>query len=869
MPTPEPVVGRGHEQEKLGARLTSRAGLITLVGPGGVGKTTLAQAVLRTLTSTGALREGLFVDVSESASGNGVIGRVGAALSLSVEGVRTAREAAARIGVALAARGPCLVVIDNAEQVLHDLAELVHGWLLAAPELRLLVTSREPLGVVAEEVMPLEVLPIGAAMELFEQRARAARPDLTLADVDPPRLRDIVEQLDRLPLAIELAAARLEVLSLEQLRERLGQQLKLLKSAFVRGPERHRALSATIAWSWDLLGDDERAALAQTSVFRGGFTLDAAEAVLETAGEVLDALHALKRKSLVTIVRGERPRFALLETVRAFASERLDDLGERGAVELRHARYFARPPRGTTDAFAIADETDNLVAAHRYARAGAPREAAELALLLARLLAPRVPVALRMTFLDDAVADAERAAEPELRARAHLERAELRRARGEHSEAEDDLDAATNALEGASASDALLAAVWSARGALYGQRGDLKAADDAIARALAASAHAPEVRAVALMRRFALRIVEERLDEAEVVGSEALALLERSGDLRNQGVTLGNLAALRLELGRLDEACATAARALELQRAIGDPMSQCMSLLSAALAHIEAERPAEGRSCAQEALSIAEREADRRVAGFAHASLGLALEAEGALDDAILELTQAEACSAEDDAIAARFHPRSYRAVLVARRGDIARSESLLASVDTEKGPPGTRVTRALLALSQELAGAGRESKSARAKVERRARALLHETREVRGVHPRLARRWLQRALEGHTDTTPAGPELQRRGLEVGPEARFATTTEGTRVDLSRRGPTRRLLLALVEAREAQPGNGVSVDALIDAGWPEEKMSHASAVDRVYAAIRQLRLLGFDECLLTRDDGYLIDPDIDVKRVPA
>src|SRR5690606_9584923 len=151
-------------------------------------------------------------------------------------------------------------------------------------------------------------------------------------------------------------------------------------------------------------------------VFRGGFSLEVAEDVLEARADVLDVLQALKRKSLV-VFGGPPPRFWLLETVRAFAAEEADALGLRADAEARHASAFAARVRAAKDRHALDDETDNLIAARRYARAGDPRDAAELGLFLSRLLAPRVPMPLRLSFLDDAVADTERAHDPALQGR--------------------------------------------------------------------------------------------------------------------------------------------------------------------------------------------------------------------------------------------------------------------------------------------------------------------------------------------------------------------------------------------------------------------------------------------------------------------
>jgi predicted ATPase len=182
-----------------------------------------------------------------------------------------------QLGHAIAGRGSCLVVLDNFEQVVEHAGATVARWLDRAPEARFLVINRERLGLSDEEVLAVEPLDEGAAVELFAARARAVLPGFVVDEVSHPLVVQVVTQLDRLPLCIELGAARLQVLSLEQVAARTGDRFRLLGA----GRGRHATLKGAIDGSWQLLLPWERAAFAQVSVFEGGFTLEAAEVVVE------------------------------------------------------------------------------------------------------------------------------------------------------------------------------------------------------------------------------------------------------------------------------------------------------------------------------------------------------------------------------------------------------------------------------------------------------------------------------------------------------------------------------------------------------------------------------------------------------------
>ncbi|WP_329421341.1 AfsR/SARP family transcriptional regulator [Streptomyces sp. NBC_01268] len=304
-------VGREAERERLGALLAAAAvRLVTLVGPGGAGKTRLA------LEAAGrAGGEAVFVDL-------GAVGRGEAAGAFArALGVRDTA-APDRLAQSLADR-PVLLVVDNCEHVIAETAPLVRELLAACPSLRALATSREALGITGESLLPLGALAPLAAEELFVRRGAAALPGFT----GHPRVAEVCAALDGLPLAVELAAARLRTLTVDELADRLGDRFRLLSRGDRTAPERHRTLAAVVEWSWSLLTEEERTLAARLAVFRGGATAEAAARVcgVERA-DAEDVLASLTEKSLVERVPDGSAgggRYRMLETVRAYAADRL------------------------------------------------------------------------------------------------------------------------------------------------------------------------------------------------------------------------------------------------------------------------------------------------------------------------------------------------------------------------------------------------------------------------------------------------------------------------------------------------------------------------------------------------------------------
>ncbi|MEV6616479.1 BTAD domain-containing putative transcriptional regulator [Streptomyces sp. NPDC051051] len=333
------------------------ARLVTLLGPGGAGKTRLSQEAAETAGETA--RDGVWLAelapvADPDAVPQAVLTAVGARETvLYGAGAEELRVAVAERHddpverlVEHCARRRMLIVLDNCEHVVESAARLVEHLLKRCPELTVLATSREPLGVPGELLRPVEPLPEPAALRLLAERGAAARPGFRVDD-DPEACAEICRRLDGLPLAIELAAARLRMLSPRQIADRLDDRFRLLTSGSRTVLPRQQTLRAVVDWSWDLLDEDEREVLGRLSVFARGCDLAAAEAVCGPAA--LDALGSLVDKSLV--VAAPAPdgamRYRLLETVAEYSAARLDESGARPRAERAHLTYYRELARTT------------------------------------------------------------------------------------------------------------------------------------------------------------------------------------------------------------------------------------------------------------------------------------------------------------------------------------------------------------------------------------------------------------------------------------------------------------------------------------------------------------------------------------------
>ena len=400
-------IGRSGEHARVQELLASRR-LVTLTGPGGVGKTSLALHAATTLA--GRAPDGLWlVELAgveqESAVTAAVVDAVGAPPGPGTGEDRLLRHLRRRMA---------LIVLDNCEHLAPACALLAGRLLSACPELRLLATSREPLGTAGEAqlaVPPLATPPSDAAptelaayeaVRLFADRARDADPSFALDEVTAPAVAHICRRLDGLPLAIELAAARVKTLPVSEIAARLNDRFRLLTTGPRTLDARQRTLRATVDWSYQLLSDAERVLFRRLSVFRGGWSLQAAEEICSTreadagreAADVLDLHARLVDRSLVVPHQVAGARFSMLETLRQYADERLSEAGERDHLDAAHAAHFTRlaeaaeprlcGPEQSHWLSVLRSERDNLRAALAWGHAHT--DSAELGLRLAAAL---------------------------------------------------------------------------------------------------------------------------------------------------------------------------------------------------------------------------------------------------------------------------------------------------------------------------------------------------------------------------------------------------------------------------------------------------------------------------------------------------
>lgn len=381
-------VGREDEVSRVGRALTAYR-LVTLVGPGGAGKTRLVTEVAAQVAGNAGGQAGdgelapdgvwmaELASVTDAADvPQAVLGSVGLREArVMLDGTRvTTRDAQTRLLDGLA-DARALLVLDNCEHLIDACAHLADTLLAHSPGLRIVATSREPLGIVGESLLPVPPLEPNPAVRLFADRAAAVSPGFALGTETLPLVADIVRRLDGLPLAIELAAARLRTLPLAEISRRLDDRFRLLTGGSRTALPRHRTLRAVVEWSWDLLTPAERLLAERFSVFPAGATPEAVAEVCGDRHDTQELLSSLVDKSLLQKVDGGA-RLRMLETIREYGSEKLAERGEIGEVRRRHAAYYsglmneAAPRLLTRDQLTwlrtIQPDRDNILAALRY-----------------------------------------------------------------------------------------------------------------------------------------------------------------------------------------------------------------------------------------------------------------------------------------------------------------------------------------------------------------------------------------------------------------------------------------------------------------------------------------------------------------------
>jgi predicted ATPase/DNA-binding SARP family transcriptional activator len=578
------LIGRERDLATVtGLLRDDRVRLVTLTGAGGAGKTRLAREAAAELADV--FSDGVcFVSLASIDDTRSVLPAIAEALELPETGETLFATLGARVG-------GTLLVLDNLEQLVPDVTSLIDDLLRELPRATFLATSRERLNVGQEHEHAVRPLSEGAASELFTELARSVRS----AFEPDAAVEKICRRVDCLPLALELAAARIKVLSTGELAERLERALPVLGGGPTDRPERHRTLRATIAWSYELLAESEQRLFRRLSVFAGSFSVAAAEAVADAD---LDDLSALIDGSLIQRRddTGTQARFQMLQTIREYAAECLDANGERDRIADSHARYFADyveeldRERGAEQAQAFAafeHEHDNIRIALQY---GVEQRHAELALRLAaatgwfwfvrghwtdgrRWLTEALALAtggsaVRGKALMSAGILAEQQREPDVAVGIYTECLELRRALGDEA----GVGATLNNL----ASVALNREDYESAQNLYRESLAISRAagdDEGVASALC---NLGEIALVTRDNRGALALFEESLTAARK--------LEHGWGC---ALVLGNLGDVRIKLGELQAGVAALAEALQIYGELSSPAGAAATLdrLAGALAH--------------------------------------------------------------------------------------------------------------------------------------------------------------------------------------------------------------------------------------------------------------------------------------------
>lgn len=632
------LVGRTHDLRDAAAVLQAGGRLLTLTGPGGVGKTRLALELGHRLAADYA-DGAAFVSLAGLADADLVPGAVAAALNVSAGG----EPAEVALTTHLQDR-QLLLVLDNFEHVLAA-ATVVASLLASASELAVLVTSRTALGLREEVRQPVKPLPAPSAAALFLERATASRPGWEPSPADRTTIATLCLRLDGLPLAIELAAARARLFSAQGLLDRVAENVDLLVDSSPDVAARQRSLRATVTWSLDLLDPPQRSLFCRLAVFRGGFTVGSAERV--SGGDVLDALGALLEVNLLTTTEGgdSEPRMEMLETIREVAVEELqrrdDDHSARHAHLAWAADLAARAESQLTGPsqpvwLAVLDaEHDNLRAALAWAlSASFVDDAVRLATGMWRYWYLRGQLLSGREWVERVLARSRPRGEGDVvSARARLEYGAgiLTWLCGDVAAAATHAAASRDQLSELG-DDITSAHVANLIGMIAQYRGQLDAAASSYAEALTIGERLtdPRATAVSCVNLGTLSTERRAFGKATSYLERSLMLFRELGDERSSADVLNSLADLAGRQGRLDQATVLGERSLERFTALADPAGQTEARLNLAGVARRSGRLAEAAEHLRCVLELAAQSGDPW--GRASAFTGLAEMAAAARD---------------------------------------------------------------------------------------------------------------------------------------------------------------------------------------------------------------------------------------------
>ena len=792
------------------------------MGPGGVGKSALA----------GAVPGARWIDLSPAVSADDVAAAVASALGGADAVSRSVDEL-------LAATGSTAIVFDGAEHVIEALIELLVK--ARSPSARWIVTSRRELA--SDELRVLRVPPLGVdpAGTLFVQRGAAVQPaaiDMTSAR-DAALVTRIVQQLEGLPLAIEIAASKLRVLSLGQLAERLDDALRFVD----RGrADRHRSLSAVLEWSWSLLSRPTQQCASLLSTLRGRFTIDDAEQLLPDE-DPLEVVEDLYRDGWLTGDGNDVRGYRFFELSRRFLRDKL--AGDRADADDRHARFaLARArdtmrtwERGATDSLrsAMLDQIFDVSAALDHVAHGSDHEAAaDLAVALATTYSQIGQMGRGLAVLEATWRRSGPHLEPAPRGRLrwHLEMFASQLGGAPVTTGDVTVEAAL--AEGFAMTQVQAVAAMSV--------GDHRAALAHLERAevQAAETRNNVGRAFCLLIRCLLEPLAGRFAAYHQYMTPALELLRAAGARQVEGYAWNYFAAGHVLAGKYQEALRCNDNALKILGDVGNPYFVAIARFTRGWAQLGIGDLAAAEATTREAVAGCRAGASPRGVSWCQYQLGVILLLQGRDAEALLELDQAIARFRADASNPFLALAHSRRAVALARLARLAEADEAIAAARDALARCTEFPFELGLALDAANVSHGSPEQLLAAA---RASGLDHYD------HIRTSLRLFK--------PTPAA----RQRLVASDGFREVTTPGGSVIRLGRQAASRRMLIAMADAKRA-----LSVAELFEAGWPDDQITPTSAARRVYSAIYLLRRRGLDPWIEHDGDGYRFTADIERRR---
>lgn len=901
----QPWVGRSAEFVAFRERLES-ADIVCVVGLPGVGKSTF---VKRALAFDGY--ESITVPLADVGDEDAFYRALALAIDATDDSIDAILEAWSE--------GPAFVVLDDFDRLVAEARVLLDPLLAVSAGPRVIVTSRERI---SQTPRPFSLGPLDPAdaVALFDAGARRVMPDFEL-----DKMRDLVEELvarlDWLPIAIELATARLRTFSPADLLQRLDRRFVLLA-----GRAGQRSLESALERSWELLEPDERECLRQCAVFRGGFDLDAVEAVVDLGTDApwaLDVVDRLVDKSLVSRASGSGTpgygRLGMYESIRDFVNERGDISDE---LFSRHADYFIELgkdwPRGVWTRETLsraAAETDNLAAViERYdvsdlertcqaARAldavlryrptsGVHERVLERGVasaratgddaLLATLLQARAELGVVTGQLDRAANDATAASNLATEAgayetlvRSEVLRSEVERRTGQARDALSRLQALDEVLEDA---DGLRRYVLTHRAACHAELGQLSEARDLAMHVPPPLANADAAIEYSSLKRLAYaHYYLGNYEHQHRLNREALELAERIGDRHRAARARQGLGDVAFARGDYHAVREHYVRALEVHREMGNEHLTGVLLGNLGSAEHRIEEFDDAAHHYEESLAIHQRTGARPYEAVVTFALAVLEHERGHLDDASFRYERAAELFGDleqPDDVAATEVCRAWLAIL---REDFDEAERLLDWAEFSAPPPWQKVVEGTRRLVASRRGEDVEPFEVEAPDESLASLLatglsmILENDVVRfdeRLSTTLQGRLLSRFTEAGTPTfrRPVYEASVERTLVVGDGGQWFRLPDGESVNLRRRRAHRLILDRLTAMYESHPGVPLDVHEAFDIGWPGESATAETAAERVYWVVGTLRKMGLDGLLLTSDAGYYLDPGAEVAR---